>query len=103
MQKVTQLSLEALLILISVIIASQLYLKINLIPRFVFPYQKGFYQFEEIATLAAVYVCVGVIILLISKFIDFGAIFHSADFFAREIFMVALSSSVSSLVIFIFT
>ncbi|MBT5667648.1 MAG: hypothetical protein HOJ06_20080 [Rhodospirillaceae bacterium] len=103
MQKLNQLAFEAVLILVSVAITSQLHLKINLIPRFIFRYQQGFYEFEEITTLAIVYVCVGALILYISKLIKFGPVFHSEKYFARELFLIALSSSISSLVIFIFT
>lgn len=103
MKKITQAALESLIILGSVIISSQLHLKINLIPKIIFSYQKGYYQFEEIYTLSTIYVSIGILVLLVSKMFNFGNIFKSPKYFAREIFLVSLSSSLSSLVVFTFT
>jgi len=103
MKKFAQTGMELLLIGLSILLASQIYLKFNLIPGFIFSYQHGYYSDNEIVTISLIFVIVGFVILFPSKFKDFGAIFQDQKYFAREIFIILMASSLSSLVLFIFT
>jgi len=95
--------LEAAIFLISVAITGQLYLSINLIPQALFKYQAGYYDFDDFLVVTIVYTSVSAVILYISKFRISGEIFRSPTLFARELYFVGLSSTVSSLIIFVFT
>lgn len=103
MKKLAQTGAELFLIGFSILLVSQVYLKVNLIPKFIFSYQQGFYSNEEIFNIILVYVVVSFAILLPSKFKDYGGIFQDKKYFTREIFLVLMASSLSSLVLFIFT
>lgn len=103
MKKIIQVVAEAVIVVISVLIASQLHLHYSVIPSFIFRYQRGFFNDKEIITIISVYVVVAAVILLVSKIIKIGNIFKSAEYFAREVFLIALGSSISALVIFVFT
>ena len=71
MKKIIQVGVEIILVTLAVVITGQVYLNVNLIPKFIFSYQEGIFSNSELFTILLVYVIVGFSILFISKFIKF--------------------------------
>jgi len=103
MKKISQTGVEIVFVILSVLGANAVYLKINLIPKFIFTYQQGFFSNSELLTVLFVYVIVGFFVLFFSKLTNYRSVFSDEKHFMRELFLVFFSSTLSSLIVFLFT
>ena len=103
MKRIAVTGLEIILVASAILVTNEIYNYVNLIPSGLMEYQPGYLSGEEKFEVFRIYLFVGAFCFIFPKIWTRSNDIVSVKFVSREIFLAALSSSLSSLWVFLFT
>jgi glucose/arabinose dehydrogenase len=97
------LIVQLALVVAATMLARAVYLDVNFIPRFIMRFQHGFFSDAEFRVLLGIVVVAHALILGAARLLVREGPFAGGRAFARELYLLLACSSVSSLIVFLFT